>query len=240
MIVDLVFGLTAYERQWWPENVKLRLWLSCCDKVACTSCHSSELVVFVIVDTACLTSLMPKIFILQSVYWVSQHLPWTDVPLVDDAKGKWLMSLSLFFNSLERTQHLRRIMSVSFGILLLLSLLRDFKFFLCVYSMRVLAEMRVPTTTSLYVCVFFLFVCKIVSAVVLLPGIISSSQREIFDKARTNIFINERMVKRHGERTKMLSYCGASPAFSEVLRSAQSNENTETTGWETWMVKSQD
>lgn len=200
MIVDLVFGLTTYERQWWPENVKLRLWLSCCDKVAYTSFPSSELVVFVIVDTVCLTSLMPKIFILQSVYCVSQHLPWTVVPLVDDSKGKWLMSLSLFFNSLETTQRLRRIMRVVF---------------VCVCVQYACPCWNASTYNHVFVCVcvFFLFVSKIVSAVVLLPGIISSSQREIFDKARTNIFINERMVKKHGERTEMLSYCGASPGF---------------------------
>lgn len=43
-MVGLVFGLTAYERL---EYVTLCRWLSCQDEVACSSCPSSELVVFV-------------------------------------------------------------------------------------------------------------------------------------------------------------------------------------------------
>lgn len=82
---------------------------------------------------------------------------------------------------------------------------------MCIVNVCVLVGMRVAITTAL--CVLCLFVCKIDFAVLWLPGIISSSHREILDKARANISINGRMVKRHGERKATLSSCGASPGF---------------------------
>lgn len=91
-----------------------------------------------------------------------------------------------------------------------------------------------------FVRVLFLFVCKIDSAVLWLPGIISSSHTEISDKARANIFINGRMVKRHRERTEMLSYCGASPGFWVKCWGLHKAMKTLKPPGERWMSKSQD
>lgn len=46
--------------------------------------HLKWLSLFYIAVAACLTSLMLKKFILQSVYCMSRHLSHADVPLIDD------------------------------------------------------------------------------------------------------------------------------------------------------------
>lgn len=60
------------------------LWLSRCDRVIRISSHLRRMALFVIVVTTCLTSLMVKIFILQTVQCMSRHQPHRDVSLTDD------------------------------------------------------------------------------------------------------------------------------------------------------------
>lgn len=100
--------------------------------------------------------------------------------------------------------------------LIMLSLLGDKKGFFCEIVCVCSKCVSLLKCEYLYpwlcVCVLWLFVCKIDSPVLWLPGIISS-QRDIFDKARANIFINGRIVKRHWEGTETPSHCGASPCF---------------------------
>ena len=66
---------------------------------------------------------------------------------------------------------------------------------------------------QLYECVC---VCVCVSLTLPLSGCqtLSPPLRAFLDKARANIFINGRMVKRHGEREDAPPYCGASLVLS--------------------------
>ena len=68
---------------------------------AAAALHLNWLSLFVVVVTACLSSLMLKIFIPQFVYCMSKHLPHSDVPLVEGWKRKWWMNLSFFSLTLK-------------------------------------------------------------------------------------------------------------------------------------------